>query len=95
MLRNLKTIQDDARQTLIDPHQDGLDKVPWKRDGEQLREKTLFDTEFGLTIIDEVHDARLPNRLHVGLRRCVINSAATIAMTATPLQTSPTVRICQ
>jgi hypothetical protein len=51
--------------------------------------KTVFGREYSLLVIDEAHEARKYNKLHLAARQLRTQSKAIIAMTATTVTTKP------
>lgn len=62
------------------------------RDGLPVKEsRSIFNQQFSVLLIDEVHEGRNRNNLHEAMYRIAENTDFTVGMTATLIWTGPTV----
>ena len=91
----LQAVKEDASFYFNDPLNPGDRPRPISSNPNGLEQFTLFTPgrDWGVLILDEAHMLRLPNKFNMGATELRHAATFTVAMTATPVLTSPMVRI--
>ena len=88
-----QAVRADAGFYFLVPAEKWQRPQPASAHGKGLAQLTLFSAgrRYGMLVIDEAHEARTYKSFHIGTTELRHASFMTLAMTATPVMTSPSV----